>query len=101
MGKHLLFTLGLVLSFATTLRADVTVSDGSPSTFGAAVSTVIGSGGGTITVTKPIVIGDSNGTLVEESFDGESKVKVSGGNTNAIFIVKSGSLTLDNMTITG
>jgi hypothetical protein len=99
MGKHLLFTLGLLLSLATTLRADVTVSDGSTSTFDAAVSTVKGSGGGTITVTRPIVI--TNGTPDGESFDGESMVTVSGGNTNAIFIVKSGSLTLANMTITG
>ena len=101
MGKHLLSTLGLILVFATTLRADVTVSDGSVATFNDAVSTVVGDGGGTITVTKPIRIGDTNGTPDDEFFDGESLVTVSGRNTNAIFIVLSGSLELDNMTIAG
>jgi hypothetical protein len=101
MGKHILYTVGLALAFATTLRADVTVSDGKVATFNDAVSTVIGDGGGTITVTKPIKIGDTNDTPDEESFDGESLVTVSGGNTNAIFIVLSGSLELDNMTVTG
>jgi len=101
MGKHL-FILSLALVFAATARADVTVSDGSAATFGDAVSTVIGAGGGTITVTKPIKIGDTNGTPEDESFDGESLVTVSGGNTNAIFIVESGgSLELANMTISG
>jgi len=101
MGKHLLLTLGLVLTFAATSRADVTVSDGSITNFEAAVSTVIAGGGGTITVTKPITIGDTNGTSDDESFDGESMVTVTGGNTNSIFIIQSGSLTLANMTLTG
>jgi len=101
MGKHLFLTLGLALTFAAAVRADVTVTNGSAAEFANAVSTVIGSGGGTILVTKPIVIGDTNGAPDDESFDGESLVTVSGGNTNAIFIVDSGSLTLANMTLTG
>lgn len=101
MGKHLLLTLGLVLTFATVSRADVTVTNGSAAAFADAISTVVGSGGGTITVTRPIIIGDTNGTPDDESFDGESLVTVSGGNTNTIFIVESGSLTLANMKITG
>jgi len=99
MGKQLIFTLGLVLTFAATVRADVTVSDGSITNFQAAVSNIVAAGGGTITVTKPIKIGDTNGTQDDETFDGESVVTVSGGNTNAIFVVQSGSLTLANMTI--
>ena len=99
MGKQFVIFLGLILALATSLRADVTVSDGSAATFGKAVSTVIGAGGGTITVTRPIKIGDTNGTADEETFDGESVVIVSGGNTNAIFAVQSGSVTLANMTI--
>ncbi len=101
MGKHVLLILGLVLAFGAAARADVTVSDGSVSNFVNAVSNVVAAGGGTITVTRPITIGDTNGTFDEESFGGESMVTVSGGNTNAIFIVRSGSLTLSNMTISG
>jgi hypothetical protein len=101
MGKHVLLILGLVVAFAATVRADVTVSDGSISNFVNAVSNIVATGGGTITVTKPITIGGTNDTLDEESFDGESVVTVSGGNTNAIFIVESGSLELANMTISG
>jgi hypothetical protein len=101
MGKHLFYSLGLILTLAATARGDVTVSDGSITNFQAAISNMVAAGGGTITVTKPIKIGDTNGTPDDESFDGESIVRVSGGNTNAIFIVSSGSLTLANMTITG
>ena len=99
MGKQLVIFLGLVLALTTASRADVTVSDGSITNFQAAISNVVAAGGGTITVTRPIKIGDTNGTADDESFDGESMVVVSGGNTNAIFTVQSGSLTLANMTI--
>jgi hypothetical protein len=101
MGKRLLSILGLVLAFAATVRADVTVSDGSITNFENAVSNVVAAGGGTITVTRPITIGGTNDPLGEASFDGESVVTVSGGNTNAIFIVQSGSMELANMTISG
>jgi hypothetical protein len=101
MGKHLFLILGLVLMAGATVRADVTVSDGSITNFETAFNTLVAAGGGTITVTRPIKIGDTSGTFVEKSFDGESMVTVSGGNTNAIFIVQSGSLELDNMTISG
>ena len=101
MGKHVLLILGLVLTFGAAARADVTVSDGSISNFVNAVSNIVATGGGTITVTKPIIIGGTNDPSDEQTFDGESLVTVSGGNTNAIFIVRSGSLTLSNMTISG
>ena len=102
MGKYLVYALGLVLVAATHLRADVTVSDGTVATFTNALNTVIGAGGGTITVTTPILIGNTNGDFDEQSFDGESIVTVSGGNTNSIFIVtNNASLTLANMTVTG
>jgi hypothetical protein len=102
MGKYFLYALGLVLLAAAPLRADVTVSDGKAATFATALNTVIGTGGGTITVTTPILIGSTNGDVDEESFDGESLVTVSGGNTNSIFVVTNGgSLILANMTVTG
>ncbi|HWC60980.1 MAG TPA: immunoglobulin domain-containing protein [Verrucomicrobiae bacterium] len=102
MGKYLVYALGLVLVAATQLRADVTVSDGNATTFTNALNTVIGAGGGTITVTTPILIGNTNGDFDEQSFDGESIVTVNGGNTNSIFIVtNNASLTLANMTVTG
>lgn len=102
MGKYFLYALGLVLLAAAPLRADVTVSDGKTVTFVNAVSNIVSAGGGTITVTTPILIGNTNGDFDEESFDGESLVTVSGGNTNSIFVVTNGgSLTLANMTVTG
>ena len=101
MGKHLFYALGLILVTAAPLRADVTVSDGKADTFAAALSNTITAGGGTITVTVPIAIGDTNGFSDDRTFDGESKVTVSGGNTNSIFIVNNGSLVLSNMTLSG
>ena len=99
MVKKFFTVLGLVVWMTPLLRADVTVSDGSPDTFRDAVSTVIGSGGGTILVTTPIVIGDTNGTAANEPFDGQSLVTVSGGSTNSIFLVQSGTLTLSNLSV--
>jgi hypothetical protein len=101
MGKYLFYALGLILAAAAPLRADVTVSDGNADTFAAAVSNTITAGGGTITVTVPIDIGDTNGNFDARTFDGQSKVTVSGGNKNSIFIVNNGNLVLSNMTLTG
>ena len=97
MGKYFVCLLGMVLMFASRVRADITLTNGSPDLFAAAVSDTINAGGGTIIVTTPIVIGSTNGGL--EPLDGESLVTVSGGNTNSIFIVESGSLELANMTL--
>src|SRR5690242_2329989 len=99
MGKYFAYCLGMLLALAPRARADITVTNGSPSDFADAISDTIDAGGGTIFVTIPIVIGSTNGDDAEESFDGESKVTVSGGNTNSIFTVYSGTLTLANMTV--
>jgi hypothetical protein len=101
MGKYLFYALGLILAAAAPLRADVTVSDGNADTFADAVSNTIAAGGGTITVTTPITIGGSNGFGEDRTFDGESIITVSGGNTNSIFVVNSGSLALSGMTLSG
>jgi Ig-like domain-containing protein len=87
----------MVLLFAPRARADITVTN--LAEFATAISNTITAGGGTIIVTTPIVIGTTNGDAADETFDGESKVTVSGGNTNAIFTVDSGRLTLANMTV--
>jgi hypothetical protein len=87
---------------APSLRADTTVSDGSVDTFAAALATTITNGGGTILVTTPIVIsstGSTNG--IDADFDGESIVRISGGNTNSIFLVVDTNLSLANFTVSG
>jgi hypothetical protein len=99
MGRYVVYVLGLVLMFAPRSRADVTLTNGTAEGFASAISKVIASGGGTILVTRPITIGTTNGDFVDELFDGESLVTVSGGNTNPVFTVLSGSVTLANMTV--
>jgi hypothetical protein len=99
MGKYFVYLLGMVLMFAPRARADVTITNGSAADFGAAVSDTINAGGGTITVTTPIVIGSTNGGAADETFDGESKVTVSGNNVSSLFTVENGSLALANMTL--
>jgi hypothetical protein len=96
MGKYFVCLLGTVLMFTPRARADITLTNDSPTLFENAVSATISAGGGTIIVTTPIVI--TNDEAVGP-FDGESKVTVSGGNTSSIFIVESGSLALANMTL--
>jgi hypothetical protein len=90
MKKYFVWAVGIILMFAPQLRADTTVGDGNPDSFESAVED--STNGGTILVTLPIRI---NGTY---SFDGVSNVVVSGGNTNPIFIVTGGDLTLANFT---
>lgn len=101
MGKYLFYAVGLILAAAAPLRADVTVSDGNADTFEAALSNTITAGGGTITVTVPIAIGGGTNGPDVRTFDGESMVTVSGGNTNSVFVVNNGSLTLSNMSVIG
>ncbi len=96
MRKHVLCVLGVLLLFAGRLRADTTVSDGSPDTFGMAVSNTVAAGGGTITVTTPIVITSTNG---DQNFDGVSNLVVSGASVSSIFVVQDAGLTLANMTL--
>ena len=96
MGKYFVYVLGTVLIFAPQLRANITVTNGSAAFFADAVSNTIAAGGGTILVTSPIMIG-SNGVPDTQTFDGQSKVTVSGGNASSLFTVVSGSLTLANM----
>lgn len=89
MRKYAVCVAGAVLMCALFARADSTVSDGDPGTFAAAITN-----GGTILVTTPITINDT------EIFDGGSNsVVVSGGNTNSIFDVEGGNLTLAHLTI--
>lgn len=89
MRKFAVCVAGAVLVCALFARADTTVSDADPATFAEAITN-----GGTILVTTPITITDT------ETFDGGSNsVVVSGGNTNSIFDVESGSLTLAHFTI--
>jgi hypothetical protein len=95
MGKYFAYAIGMVLMFAPRLRADVTVTNGSPDTFANAVSNLVAGGGGTVFVTTPITVSND----VAEPIDGESVVTVSGGNTNSLFTVGSGSLVLANMTL--
>ena len=97
MKKQVVCVLGVLLLFALRLRADTTVSDGSPDTFATAVSDTAAAGGGTITVTTPIVIASTNGG--DQSFDGVSNVMVSGGSTNSIFLVLDAGLTVANFTL--
>ncbi len=100
MGKYLAYLAGAVLLFAPRARADnITVTNGTVAEFAEAVSNTITAGGGTIQVKTPIMVGSTNGEADVESFDGESKVIVSGGNANPIFIVLSGSLSASNMTL--
>ena len=83
------------LLFSARSRAQTPVTNGSPDDFQTALDQVISNGGGTIVVTQPIGI-DSD----TSSFDGQSIVTVSGGNTNSIFsVTNSGNLTLANFTI--
>jgi hypothetical protein len=99
MGKYFVYCLGMFLMLAPRARADITVTSGLPSDLADAISDTIDEGGGTIIVTTPIVIGSLDGEDADETFDGESEVTVSGDNTNSIFTVYSGSLTLANMTV--
>lgn len=94
MRKYVVCVAGAVLMCAVGARADITVSDGSAETFATAVENTASNGGGTILVTMPIAITDS------ESFDGGSNaIVVSGGNTNSIFDIEGGSLELANLTL--
>jgi hypothetical protein len=95
MGKYFAYAIAMVLMFAPRLRADVTLTNDSPDIFAAAVADAVAAGGGTITVTTPIMVTDD----IDEPIDGGSVVTVSGGNTNSIFIVESGSVVLANMTL--
>jgi hypothetical protein len=90
MKKYVFWAAGIILMLASQVRADVTVGNGSADTFETAVKSVA-TNGGTIFVTMPISIGTA-------SFDGVSNTVVSGGNTNPIFIVSGGDLTLANFT---
>ena len=92
----LLFVLLLTLQSRAT---GTTVSSGSPDDFQSALSSTVSSGGGTILVTTPILIGGTNGSATY-GFDGASEVSVSGGSTNSIFIVgEGGDLIVSNMTL--
>ena len=98
MGKQCGGALIALLLLAPRLRADTTVSDGSATNFANALADTITAGGGTIVVTTPILIGDTNDDT-GDTFDGQSMVTVSGGSNNAVFIVQSGSLSLTNFTV--
>ena len=97
MRKYVVCVLGALLLFAGRSRADSTVSDGSPDSFAAALEDAVDAGGGTITVTTPILIASTNGG--DQSFDGVSNVVVSGGSTNSIFLVLDAELDLANFSL--
>lgn len=78
--------------------ADETVSTGSADDLQSALDEVVAAGGGTIQVTAPILIGDTNGTA-DLGFDGVSNVVLS-ASSNTLFIVGDGSsLSLSNMAL--
>src|SRR3954471_1902761 len=95
MGKYFVYAIGIVLMFAPRLRADVTLTNATPETFATAVSDMVDAGGGTIVLASPILVTSD----VDEPIDGGSVVTVSGGSTNSIFTVESGSLVLANLTL--
>lgn len=79
--------------------ADVTVGSGSPDDLQSNLEEVVSSGGGTITITAPIVIGDVTNGPADIGFDGVSNVVLS-ASSNALFIVGDGSsLSLSNMAL--
>lgn len=96
MKKYLVCLMGLAIGFATQLRADTTVTNGSAADFASAVEDMVALGGGTISVTQPIVI--TNG-FDDDTFDGESVVTVTGAGSSRLFLIESGSITLANLTL--
>jgi hypothetical protein len=91
----------VMLCLGLQLRAaDATVSSGSPDDLQSSLGDVVSGGGGTITVTTPILIGDTNvSDTVDWSFDGVSNVVLTASG-NSLFVVEDGgSLTLSNMAL--
>ncbi|HLX71365.1 MAG TPA: hypothetical protein VKV04_17195, partial [Verrucomicrobiae bacterium] len=79
--------------------ADATVSTGSADELQSALEDVVAAGGGTITVTAPILIGDETNGPVDVGFDGVSNVVLT-ASSNSLFIVSDGSsLSLSNMAL--
>jgi Immunoglobulin domain/Immunoglobulin I-set domain len=93
MKKYLACVAGLLLLTVAGSRADTTVTNNTADAFAAALAQTLTNGGGTILVPVPIVINTAVG------FDGVSNVVVSGGNSNSIFLVQGGNLSLTNLTL--